>query len=225
MGFRQQCTGRAFPAPSCIIPAMFVRKKWLGFSILFLTGCRAVATPAPVFPTPILWQSPTLSPTLVFPTPLITLTPSPVPTATPMTYTVKQGDTLGSIAYHFGVKVEDLQKANPGLDPNALSIGQVLIIPAASGSEGSDSTLADSGGAADGIPALLLPGRRWKMVPRSDRQSGIGSGFWYFHPVFALSLRNGLSLRDARDGPAPAGAAGGRADHRRRFLPARGIHG
>ncbi|HEY5119817.1 MAG TPA: LysM domain-containing protein [Anaerolineales bacterium] len=115
---------------------MFIRRIELGFLIIFLAGCRAVATPAPTFPSPVQWLSPTTSPTLVFPTPLVTLTPSPIPTATPMTYTVKKGDTLGGIATRFGVKVEDIQKANPGVDPNALSIGMVLIIPSASGSDG-----------------------------------------------------------------------------------------
>jgi hypothetical protein len=115
---------------------MFVRKITLGFWILLLAGCRAAATPAPELPSPVRWLSPTASPTLVFPTPLVSLTPSPVPTATPRTYTVKAGDTLGAIATRFGVKVEDIQKANPGVDPNALTIGKVLIIPNASGSDG-----------------------------------------------------------------------------------------
>ncbi|MGD0174760.1 MAG: LysM peptidoglycan-binding domain-containing protein [Anaerolineales bacterium] len=115
---------------------MFIRRIGLEFLIIFLAGCRAVATPIPAFPTPVQWLSPTTSPTLVFPTQLVTLTPSPMPTNTPTTYTVKKGDTLGGIATRFGIKVEDIQKANPGVDPNALSIGTVLIIPSASGSDG-----------------------------------------------------------------------------------------
>ncbi len=115
---------------------MFLRNARMGIWFLLLAGCRAVATSTPAFPTPILWHSPTISPTLVFPTLLVTLTPSPMPTATPITYKIKAGDTLGAIAARYGVKVEDVQKANPGLDPNALPIGQVLIIPSASGAEG-----------------------------------------------------------------------------------------
>jgi LysM repeat protein len=162
---------------------MFVRKKWLGLLFLFLAGCRAVATPTPAFPTPIQWRSPTASPTLIFPTPLVTLTPSPVPTATPITYSVKKGDTLGSIAFHFGVKVEDLQKANPGLDPNALSIGQVLIIPPASGSGG---TIQPSPTPVDlqvEFPRCFyqVGGGKWCLAlignPGSDPVSGISLRF------------------------------------------------
>jgi LysM repeat protein len=108
---------------------MFVRRAVLGFWILCLAGCRAVVMPTATFRAPVRWVSPTVSPTLVFPTPLVTRTPSPVPTATPMTYTVKQGDTWGAIVARFGVNSTDLQKANPGVDPNVLQIGQVLVIP------------------------------------------------------------------------------------------------
>jgi LysM repeat protein len=158
---------------------MFIRRLVLGILILFLAGCRAVATPAPYFPTPIQWQSPTTSPTLVFPTPIVTLTPTPVPTPTPITYKVKQGDTLGGIAAHFGVKVEDIQKANPGLDPNLLRIGMVLIIPAPSGSEGTIQPSPTPVGLRVDFPRCFYQtgGGKWCLVlignPGSDPVSGI----------------------------------------------------
>ncbi|MEX2247000.1 MAG: LysM peptidoglycan-binding domain-containing protein [Dehalococcoidia bacterium] len=64
-------------------------------------------------------------------------TPVPEPTNTPsslgQTYTVKEGDIPETIAQQFGITVEDLLAANPGVDPRALSIGQVLIIPTSAG--------------------------------------------------------------------------------------------
>ena len=42
------------------------------------------------------------------------------------TYTVKAGDTLGSISEETGVNVEQLQELNPDLDPQALVAGQKL---------------------------------------------------------------------------------------------------
>jgi len=49
--------------------------------------------------------------------------------ATPTVYEVKPGDTLGSIALDYDVSVEDIMAANGLTDPNALSVGQLLVIP------------------------------------------------------------------------------------------------
>lgn len=42
------------------------------------------------------------------------------------TYTVRTGDTLGSIAIKTGVSVTNLEDLNPGLDPEGLVAGQKL---------------------------------------------------------------------------------------------------
>jgi LysM repeat protein len=42
------------------------------------------------------------------------------------TYTVKTGDTLGTISAKTGVDVEKLQELNPQLDPQALVSGQKI---------------------------------------------------------------------------------------------------
>jgi LysM repeat protein len=42
------------------------------------------------------------------------------------TYTVKTGDTLGSISAKTGVDVDKLQELNPALDPQALVSGQKI---------------------------------------------------------------------------------------------------
>jgi LysM repeat protein len=44
-------------------------------------------------------------------------------------YVVKRGDTLFSIAQHFGVTMKAIQDANNISDPNRLSLGQQLVIP------------------------------------------------------------------------------------------------
>lgn len=62
------------------------------------------------------------------PTPPLT---SPTP-ASASTYAVKKGDTLTAIAKAHNVSLSALQKANPGVNPNRLKIGQSLKIPAAS---------------------------------------------------------------------------------------------
>jgi LysM repeat protein len=60
-----------------------------------------------------------------------------IPTTRPPTtcpgrvYTVRSGDTLFSIAQAQGVSLDALRAANPAVDPNRLSVGQLLCIPTA----------------------------------------------------------------------------------------------
>jgi len=48
-----------------------------------------------------------------------------------LVYVVKSGDTFYSIARRFGVTVQALIQANPGVNPDALLIGQQICIPPA----------------------------------------------------------------------------------------------
>jgi LysM repeat protein len=67
---------------------------------------------------------------------------TPLPSATPSTYTIKTGDTLSQIAERLRVSVDSLLLANPGLDPNALRVGEELLFP---------------GGGSDAAPATATP--------------------------------------------------------------------
>jgi LasA protease len=65
------------------------------------------------------------------------LTPTPDPARVlpplrtePEQYTVKAGDTLGTIAQEFSTSLDRLVDANNLINPNLLSVGQVLMIPA-----------------------------------------------------------------------------------------------
>ncbi len=44
-------------------------------------------------------------------------------------YTVRPGDTLWALARQYGVTTEDIKKANPGLDPDNLAVGERLCLP------------------------------------------------------------------------------------------------
>ena len=44
-------------------------------------------------------------------------------------YVVQEGDTLSSIAARFGVTEAAIQRANDLADPNAIFVGQELVIP------------------------------------------------------------------------------------------------
>src|SRR3989304_720619 len=117
-------------------------------------GCSPVETQAPAwgFSEPWVGQlpGPTETP-LPSPTPdLLTrlLPPTPLPGALPVTptpdparpqptvrsetewYVVAPGDSLGTIAGRFGVGPGQIIMANALLNPDVLSIGQVLEVPA-----------------------------------------------------------------------------------------------
>lgn len=85
------------------------------------TGGEAYLTP---------YHTATLTPTIT-PTPLglPTQTPKPTITPTPHIYEVRAGDQLLGIAWAFGVTLEDLQAANPDVNPSLMSVGTRLVIP------------------------------------------------------------------------------------------------
>ena len=81
------------------------------------TGVPATPTEAPATATPAAPQN----------------TPAPGTTSTPasvgQTYTLVDGDFPAKITEKFGVTLEDLLAANPGINPTGLHIGDVIIIP------------------------------------------------------------------------------------------------
>ena len=46
------------------------------------------------------------------------------------THTIRAGDSPYSIAKQYGVKLDALMAANPGINPQRLKVGQTLNIPA-----------------------------------------------------------------------------------------------
>ena len=44
-------------------------------------------------------------------------------------YTIKAGDTFFSLSQQFGVSLDAIIRANPGVNPNMLQIGQIICIP------------------------------------------------------------------------------------------------
>ena len=125
--------------------------RWMRFpgflaglcAALFLAGCASLPAawnlplssitqtgPAPEL-RPYATRTPEMTPaTLTATTPPDTATPAA--TATQQTYKVVRNDTLTGIARRFGVTLDGLLAANPGLSANSLQVGQSLKIPAAS---------------------------------------------------------------------------------------------
>lgn len=61
-----------------------------------------------------------------------------------ITYTIKDGDTLGQLAAQYGVSVAAIQALNPGVDVTMLQIGQIVYIPAAGSATATPASVATS---------------------------------------------------------------------------------
>lgn len=118
---------------------------------------------------------------LVTPVDTPTATPLAAPTAEPTTYSVRPGDTLSGIAALFGVSVDDIVRTNNISDPNLLSEGQVLTIPArpggspvaeATGTPGPEATPSITGPALS--PTLPPPDVTPPLGPTSVPGQGEG---------------------------------------------------
>lgn len=59
-----------------------------------------------------------------------TATPFPTPTPTPRTHIVEQGEDMFGISFRYSITLEELIAANPEVNPNIMSIGLELSIPA-----------------------------------------------------------------------------------------------
>lgn len=60
----------------------------------------------------------------------IPVPPTPGPCPGGFQYVIRSGDTFYSIARRYGISVEALVAANPGVDPDRLRVGQVICVPA-----------------------------------------------------------------------------------------------
>lgn len=95
------------------------------------------------------------------------------------TYTVRSGDTLGTIASRRGTSVAQLVALNALANPNLIRVGQVLKVPAGASGGGSTAVVTPAGGATTHV------------VRAGDTISGIASR--YRIPQAQLIVANGLT--------------------------------
>jgi hypothetical protein len=106
-------------------------KRILLLFVLLLAACApqvASQTPTPpgtLFP----YGTRTPSATPEQPEGLVVAFETPIPSPTPFVYEIQSGDTMGSIAFQFGMTVDLLMAANPDVSPNSMSVGTELRIP------------------------------------------------------------------------------------------------
>ena len=118
--------------------------------------------------------------------PTIELTPQMTPTVTAETirqYVVQANDTMWDIAVKFGVTLEQIVGANPGINPDLLSLGQTLNIPPSSYE-------------APPLPTSAAPAL--PNLPQQPQQSGQSSNAPDLSkavPGYVLADAGGLRLR------------------------------
>ena len=93
------------------------------------TGFLMLATMAILVVRPALHDPPSLpSVRETAPVPRVTRERPRTHSARASAYSVRSGDTLGTIAERFGTTVDQLLVLNPGIDPHALRVGQTLRV-------------------------------------------------------------------------------------------------
>ena len=71
----------------------------------------------------------------------------PLPEPTYIVYTVRRGDSLWSISRQFGVTIQNIVDANPGINPDSIQYGQKVMVPdhLSNGTSGRGDSAAGSG--------------------------------------------------------------------------------
>ena len=96
--------------------------------------------------TPFFLPTATLAPTLTI-----------APTPTPVIYKIRLNDTLSSLAQRFGVSLDLLLAANPGIIPEALVVGDSITIPALNAVGGAGLKPAPYSGIQTNVEFLSTP--------------------------------------------------------------------
>lgn len=121
---------------------------------------------------------------------------APTPTPAPFVYVVQPGDSLSSIAAKFGISSITLVEVNNIQDPNALAVGDELLIPGyvAPATAGSTDATGAATGAASGA-AVAAPGDEFRHVVRAgETLSGIAQQ--YGVAAASLAAANNIGVGD-----------------------------
>jgi LysM repeat protein len=106
----------------------------VGIVLMILAGCRGIQisdNSRASKLTPYITQTDNPS-TAEIPATATETVSTPAPTATPIIHVVALGETISSIALHYGVPMDAIIMANPDAKPTVLIVGDELLIPASS---------------------------------------------------------------------------------------------
>ena len=155
--------------------AMLVVSAAVLLTIFPLGGCARLslaptATIASTHPPAVTEE------TMDVPTALPVVSPT---SAEPLLYIVQEGDTLGAIAQTCGVSVEGLIAANDLVNPDALAVGQTLVVPLGGSYTPTDAPSTESPPEPVSTPTplpTLLPTLTPSVPPLIEIGQVLGSG-------------------------------------------------
>lgn len=132
---------------------------------------------------------------------------TPAVAATNWEYPVQSSDTIGGIAERELGSVKrqgEILALNPGVDPRALQIGQVLVMPPRTQAGAANAPSASEGSSTAAGSAAAKPGE-WYVVQRGDRLSTLSKRFYKTAERWPDIWARNLSLiRDPDDLPPGA---------------------
>lgn len=144
---------------------------------------------------PALPPTPTIDVGALIASKVPTVTPTIPPTPTPVTYTVRSGDTLLSISLQLGISQDALMAANGLTDPNKLSVGQVLTVPSVESASTATAVQATSAPAtqtpapADNSPAQI-------QISRVDSAGDLSNEAVWIDNTGGVAMMAGWTLDD-----------------------------
>ncbi len=100
----------------------------------------------------------------------------PAPKTQAPYYVVKRGDTLSGIVERTGITIEQLERLNPVLDPQALPVGERLRLRASAPPPGAGrarNRRVRDDAVTQAVVATALPRRNYYVVKQGDELTGI----------------------------------------------------
>ena len=143
---------------------------------------------------------------------VVVVTAGPTRRAQALSYTVKAGDTLSSIALNFGITTAALMQANGITNPNLLAVGQTIVIPPQDLTPGAAGPTAGATIVASPSPILRItailradspPSSSGEMVIIQNVGSRVNMKGWtladlngnlYVFPDFVLEVNAGVRV-------------------------------
>ncbi|MDB6036909.1 MAG: cell wall lytic [Verrucomicrobiales bacterium] len=120
--------------------------------------------------------------------------PSSISSGQTSEYTIVRNDTLSKIAHAHGTTAGAIARANPGVDPAKLKIGQKIQIPAASSAAASPGATAAVGDASSGIAAPGNTGTTTHVVKAGETLTKIA----HQHGTTVKAIRSANALKTDR---------------------------